>query len=62
MIPRHQTGFTCIMKSSPDDETGGIQASSAAKQFRPVQIHPDTKKTSALGRGFFQSDELKDIG
>ena len=53
MIPRHQTGFTCIMKSSPDDETGGIQASSAAKQFRPVQIHPDTKKPLHWAEVFF---------
>ena len=54
MIPRHQTGFTCIMKSSPDDETGRIQASSAAKQFRPVQIHPDTKKPPLMAEVFLK--------
>ena len=40
---------------------GGIQASSEAEQYKPTQIHPD-KKTSALGRGFFQSEGLKDVG
>ena len=54
MIPSQQSGFTCIKKSSPDDETGGIQASSAAKQFRPVQIHPDTKKPLLMAEVFLK--------
>ena len=54
MIPSQQSGFTCIKKSSPDDETGGIQASSAAKQFRPVQIHPDTKKPPLMAEVFLK--------